>query len=202
MAAESGYNPNNIANFTKITDLNQLEPGKNYLVKFYWGKPMAYHIAKFIEMKEDDRKPTYFFHSLYTKSRFPNSRWIKKDDDGYVPNGIDFDNETLHINQENLSTNPDPNDSSKYYNYSIYELGPYGNLISELLRPEDVYSNVRGHTLKIIGPKTKPNTTKSIMEYAGKFGGKTKTKRKRKIKRVKRVKRETKNIRKNSRRRK
>jgi hypothetical protein len=35
MAAESGYDPRIIKNFIKINDLDQLQPGKNYLIEYY-----------------------------------------------------------------------------------------------------------------------------------------------------------------------
>jgi hypothetical protein len=178
MAASSGYNPNNIEHFKKITDLNLLQPGKNYLATYYFGRPREHHIAKFIEVKEEDGEPTYFFHSLYTKRATDNSRWIRIGEPGYIGRSIGFDDETIRIKPGDLSTSPDPKDSSKWFSYSLYELGHHGDLISELLRPEDVYSNVRGHIRNIFEPKTNPDTTNLIMEYVGKHGGKTKIKRK------------------------
>lgn len=179
MAASSGYNPNKIENFTKITDLNLLQPGKNYLAMYYLGRPREHHIAKFKEVKEEDGEPTYFFHSLYTRRATATANWIRIGEPGYIGRSIGFDDETIRIKPGDLSTSPDLKDNSKWFSYSLYELGPYGDLISELLRPEDVNSNVRGQTRNIIEPKTNPDTTNLIMEFVGKHGGKTKRKSKR-----------------------
>jgi len=177
MAASSGYNPNKIENFTKITDLNLLQPGKNYLATYFLGRPRQHHIAKFIEVKEEDGEPTYFFHSLYTRTPAEGARWIRIGEPGYMGRSIGFDDETIRIKPGDLSTSPDPKDSSKWFSYSLYELGPHGNLISELLRPEHVNSNVRGHTRNIFESKTNPDTTNLIMSFVGKQGGKTKSRK-------------------------
>jgi hypothetical protein len=184
MAASTGYNPNIIGNFTKITDLGILKPGKNYLATYFLGRPRQHHIAKFIEVKEEDGEPTYFFHSLYTRTPAENARWIRIGEPGYLGRSIGFDDETIRIKPGDLNTSPDPKDISKWFSYSLYELGPQGDLISELLRPEDVNSNVRGHMRNIFEPKTNPDTTNLIMGFVGKQGGKIKSKLTRKIKRT------------------
>lgn len=197
MAASSRYNPNNIEHFTKITDLNILQPGKNYLATYYYGRPREHHIAKFIKVEEEDGEPTYFFHSLYTRRPSANSRWIKIGEHGYMPTHIGFDDETIRIKPGDLSTNPDSNDTSKIFSYSLYELGAQGNLISEILRPENVNSNVRGHTRNIFETKVNQDATNVIMGFLGKQGGKTKRKTM-KNKKTRKTTRRLRNMRKNS----
>jgi hypothetical protein len=173
MAASSGYNPRIIENYTKITDLNMLQPGKNYLVTYFYGKPRQHHIAKFREVRQEDGEPTYFFHSLYTKRPRDTAPWITIGDPDYMPVHIGFDDQTIRIKPIDFSASEDPNDASKFF--SVYELGPHGDLISELLRPEDVNSNVRGHTRLSLEPKTNPDAVYEIMGFLGKQGGYTRT---------------------------
>ena len=173
MAASSGYNPRIIENYKKITDLNLLQPGKNYLVTYFYIKPRQHHIAKFREVMQEDGEPTYFFHSLYTKRPRDTAPWITIGDPDYMPVHIGFDDQTIRIKPTDFSASEDPNDTSKFF--SVYELGPHGDLISELLRPEDVNSNVRGHTRLSLEPKTNPDAVYEIMGFLGKQGGYTRT---------------------------
>jgi hypothetical protein len=208
MAAESGYDPRIIKNFIKINDLDQLQPGKNYLIEYYSPIWNRFNIAKFLRKEETYGKSYYFFDILYQtdlKSNNPNRQikiqgplWKPKDKYGYVYLGNNTYRNPVSIGKEHIvytkeqeqeRANATPDDliyyrlrSPEYYHYSFYELGPMGDLISETTRPEDVYSILIAHrdVEKKIGTKIGKDPAKNVMNIllGEKKGGKRKTKRK------------------------
>ena len=113
MAEESGYDPTIIENFTKITDLEQIEQGKNYLVKYFgqYNVDDVYTIGKFIEKEKDcDRDPAYFFKSLYYK-KYVRNPWRVKNEYGNVAFGhymnMPYEN-LLPFKEKDINTTPTP----------------------------------------------------------------------------------------------
>jgi len=170
MAYYSGFNPKNINSFTKIRDLNELTKHKNYLIRYSTlGKPRLYHIARFREMKEEEEdKPVYWFDSIYIR-RHSEKHWRRQEDERHH---IAFDHGELYIDESMINTDYEPDSIySDNFDFSIFDLGQYGNKITEDVGPEDVISLV-----------TKPKhymkrhlVTKSATEHRRHGGSRSKT---------------------------
>lgn len=138
MAYTSGFNPRNIENFTKITDLKNMKNDRVYLVRYSTlGKPRLFHIARFKNMKIENDSTVYWFDSLYIK-RPTEIHWQKTLD--HRPH-IAFDSGELYIDEGFINRDYEPYSIyDEGYDFAIFEVGQYGNRINEDVGPEDVLS--------------------------------------------------------------
>jgi hypothetical protein len=179
MAYATQFSTNQIDLYTKITNDSDLIPGKKYLVRYsYIKKPRCYYIASFRNIAPEDGELTYFFDVLYFK-RTPGVNWLTFNDHEFPTIGMSLDvsKRELFIKEDTVNKEINPLELKSGFDFSFFELGEYGNMISELLRPQHVLSNLRALTRQYIAPKTNDDVTNLIIGFRDKTGGRKTRKR-------------------------
>jgi len=164
MAYNSGFNPKHIDNFTKITNLKNIKKETKYLVRYSTlGKPRLYHIAKCKDIKTGNGEKVYWFDSIYV--RRPSERhWRLQEDER--PH-IAFDNGELYIDEGLINTDYEPlSIMDEGFDFAIFELGVYGNRISDTVAPEDILSIITKykHSTKMRTPASSSKRTHGGMK--------------------------------------